>query len=96
VENIFGKLRIRAGLYRPERGSSQPRLHDLRHTSAVHRLVAWYRDGKDVRTLLPYLSTYLGHLNLSGTQCYLSMTPELLDEVNRRFEGYALGEVNHV
>ena len=96
AEVIFGELRIHAGLYHPERGRPQPRLHDLRHTSAVHRLIAWYRNGKDVQTLLPYLATYLGHRDLSGTQCYLSMTPELLDEVNRRFEGYALSEVNHV
>ena len=96
VESIFKDLRVWAGLYRPERGSSQqPRIHDLRHTSAVHRLIAWYREGKDVQKLLPYLSAYLGHQSLSGTQRYLSMTPELLTEVNQRFEGYALSEVNH-
>jgi hypothetical protein len=35
-------------------------LHDLRATFAVHRLIAWYRDGADVQRLLPLLSTYLG------------------------------------
>jgi site-specific recombinase XerD len=29
-----------------------PRLHDLRHTYAVHRLLAWYRDGQDLNTRL--------------------------------------------
>ena len=38
-----------------------PRIHDLRHSFAVHTLVRWYRDGKDVAALLPRLSTYLGH-----------------------------------
>ena len=96
VGYIFQEVRRRAGLDRPGPGGFRPRLHDLRHTSAVHRLVAWYREGKDVHVLLPYLSTYLGHLDLSGTQCYLTMTAELLEEANSRFERYAFGEMNHV
>jgi site-specific recombinase XerD len=67
----------------------QPRLHDLRHTFAVHRLVAWYRQGADVQVLLPKLSTYLGHIHLAETQHYLTMTPDLLREAGRRFESYA-------
>ena len=42
--------------------SYQPRLHDLRHTFAVHRLTSWYRQGADVQKLLPQLSVYLGHV----------------------------------
>jgi integrase len=71
----------------------QPRLHDFRHTFAVSRLIAWYREGKDVQRLLPHLSTYLGHYNVASTQRYLTMTAELLQEANRRFERYALPEV---
>lgn len=41
------------------------------------------------------LATYLGHVNLSGTQRYLTMTPELLAEASLRFERYAaMGEEN--
>jgi integrase/recombinase XerD len=29
---------------------------------------------------LPKLSTYLGHVHISGTQRYLTLTPELLRE----------------
>ena len=96
VRGIFYEVRRRAGLDRPGPSGFRPRLHDLRHTSAVHRLITWYREGKDVHVLLPYLATYLGHLNLSGTQRYLTMTPELLEEANARFEHYACLEVNHV
>ena len=42
-----------------------------------------------MQAILPLLATYLGHLNLSGTQTYLTMTPELLAEASHRFEGYA-------
>jgi hypothetical protein len=58
----------------------------------VHRLIAWYREGADVQRRLPWLSTYLGHTNLSGTQAYLTLTPELLTEASKRFERYAAME----
>jgi integrase/recombinase XerD len=57
---------------------SLPRLHDLRHTMAVKTLLAWYRDGVDVESRLPALSTYLGHRNPIYTYHYLSAAPALL------------------
>ena len=54
-------------------------------------MTAWYRQGADVQRLLPVLSTYLGHKDLTGTQVYLSMTPELLQQASLRFERYASG-----
>jgi site-specific recombinase XerD len=92
----FRKLCELAGVRRESSARYQPRLHDLRHTFAVHRLVAWYRAGADVQRLLPHLSTYLGHINIAATMCYLSMTPELLAEASRRFEDYVSKEVSHV
>jgi integrase len=89
LEAAFARLRERAGIRRPSTDRWQPRLHDLRATFAVHRLVAWYREGADLQTRLPLLSTYLGHINLSGTQAYLPMTHELLAEASGRFERYA-------
>ena len=61
----------------------------MRHAFAVHRVVAWYREGADVQACLPLLATYLSHVNLSGTQTYLTMTAELLGEASLRFERYA-------
>jgi integrase/recombinase XerD len=79
--------------FKREGGSRrQPRLHDLRHTSAVHRLITWYREDKDVQKLLPGLSVYMGHTYLAATQAYLTMTPDLLQEASRRFERYAILE----
>jgi integrase/recombinase XerD len=89
LEAAFARLRERAGIRRPATDRWQPRLHDLRATFAVHRLVAWYREGADLQTRLPLLATYLGHVNVSGTQAYLPMTHELLAEASRRFERYA-------
>lgn len=84
-----------AGIRRTDGARYQPRIHDLRHTFAVHRLTAWYQQGADVQKLLPLLSVYLGHINLQATQRYLSMTPELLAEANHRFEQYAAKEARH-
>ncbi len=92
LENAFQQIRVHAGLRRDGGVRCQPRLHDLRHTSAVHRLTTWYREGKDVQTLLPQLSVYMGHTYLAATQVYLTMTPELLHEASMRFERYATPE----
>lgn len=46
----------------------RPRIHDLRHTFAVHKLLAWYRDGGDVNARLPVLATYMGHVNITSTR----------------------------
>jgi integrase/recombinase XerD len=54
----------------------------------------WYRQNADVQRLLPALSTYLGHVDLRSTQRYLTMTPELLEHANRRFERYVWGGAN--
>jgi site-specific recombinase XerD len=92
AERYFRMVRSHLCLRRQDGAYFQPRLHDLRHTFAVHRLVAWYRQGADVQLLLPKLSTYLGHIGLAETQHYLTMTPDLLREAGRRFESYATGE----
>jgi site-specific recombinase XerD len=84
-----------AGVRRKDDASEQPRLHDLRHAFAVHRLTAWYREGADVQRLLHHLSVYLGHAHLANTQIYLTMTPELLQQAGTRFERYARGGDSH-
>ncbi|OTP77776.1 tyrosine-type recombinase/integrase [Caballeronia sordidicola] len=89
VITLFQRLRRAAHIECPEGELHPPRLHDLRHTAAVHRVLAWYRDGKDVQRLLPQLATYLGHVDIKSTQRYLRMTPELLEEASRRFAQYA-------
>jgi hypothetical protein len=89
AENVFSRLRVRAGVLRHDGGRYQPRLHDLRHAFAVHRLVSWYRQGADVQRLLPQLATYLGHVHIAATQRYLTLTPDLLREASQRFERYA-------
>jgi len=92
LRNHFRAACDRAGIRRADGARQQPRIHDLRHTFAVHRLTTWYQQGTDVQRLLYQLSVYLGHVCLEATQVYLSLTPELLHEASQRFERYATGK----
>ncbi len=74
-----------AGIRHNGRGEG-PRLHDLRHTFAVLRLLSWYRQGEDLNAKLPLLATYMGHVGISSTQVYLHLTEDIVGEVTRRHE----------
>uniref|UniRef100_A0A832I4T0 Integrase n=1 Tax=Eiseniibacteriota bacterium TaxID=2212470 RepID=A0A832I4T0_UNCEI len=76
---------IRAAGLKPAPGRRGPRVHDLRHTFVVHRMLAWYRQGINPQAKLPYLSTYLGHRDIHSTIVYLTITKELLGLANERF-----------
>ena len=70
-----------------------PRVHDLRHTFAVTALLRWYREGVDVQTRLPALSTYMGHISIASTQHYLQFVDELAEHANKRFADLCAGLV---
>ncbi len=73
----------------PPPGVAPPRLHCLRHSFAVGTLLRWYRAGIDPGQRLIHLSTFLGHVDPISTAWYLTITAELLDEANARFEQFA-------
>jgi len=83
VRQIFHRLCRSTGI---ATGSRHPRIHDLRHSFAVRRVIAWYRAGIDVNTRLLALSTYLGHVSIDNTLVYLRPNEEMLDQASRRFE----------
>ena len=87
VRRMFRDIAVQAGL-REAKGRG-PRLHDLRATFAVTRLLQWYRDGDNVMARLPLLSTYLGHACIIDTEVYLRITTALLEEANTRFHSFA-------
>jgi len=82
----FRHLLSRCGLAKP-RGRGGPRLHDLRHAMATHRLYKWYQEGHDILNKLPLLSVYMGHVNIENTAVYLTITRAMIREGNRRFQG---------
>jgi site-specific recombinase XerD len=78
------RLLFKLAALKPEKGRIGPRPYDLRHAFAVHRLSRWYRQGVDLHARLPWLSAYMGHVDIVGTESYLNTTPELLDLAGKR------------
>ena len=74
----------RAGL-KPQQGKIGPRLHDLRHSMVVNRILEWYRSGINPQDRLPFLATYLGHRDINSTLVYITVTQDLLHLANERF-----------
>jgi integrase/recombinase XerD len=85
VHRVFSRLKRAVGLV-PRSPRCRPRLHDLRHRFAVSTLLDWYRAGVDVQARLPWLSTYMGHVEPADTYWYLSAAPELLGLAAQRLE----------
>lgn len=81
----FSELTRRAGMC----GNSgvRPTFHSIRHTFAVRKLIAWYRDGRDVQAMLPVLATYMGHTHYTYTAHYITAVPELMELAAQRFHG---------
>jgi len=93
VQHAFRtELLTLAGLPPRVRGTG-PRIHDLRHTFAVHRLERWFLDGHDVQSMLPYLSAYMGHTHLRDTYYYLRITASFFPEITRRVETRTAGVI---
>jgi integrase len=91
IYRVFRQLLQSAGI--PHRGRGQgPRLHEIRHAFAVHRLEQWHRDGEDLNAKLPFLATYMGHRSVAGTQWYLQLTRALFAELAVRLDD-AFGHV---
>ena len=96
VHRVFNQLRERLNWV--NRGAhAAPRLHDLRHTFAVRRLMQWHREGADLDQMMLALSTYLGHTKIVHTYWYLSAVPELMALAGDKFERFvALGGADDV
>lgn len=62
-----------------------PRVHDLRHSYAVHALLRWYRAGVDVQAKLPVLATAMGHVSVASTAYYLALVEPIAEAASLRF-----------
>lgn len=82
---MFSRCLDQAGVTAPA-GRRRPRIHDLRHTFAVNTLIDWYSNGVNVNAYLPYLSTYLGHVEPAATYWYFSGSPELAGVIASRLD----------
>ena len=67
-----------AGIRPNTAGAGYPRIHDLRHTFVVRTILGWLQEKQDVHSLMPALSTYVGHAEPADTYWYLTGVPELM------------------
>jgi integrase/recombinase XerD len=88
VYHFYRQLLWKCGIPHGGRGRG-PRLHDIRHSFAAHKLASWYRQGADLGVKLPVLAAYMGHKNLVSTQWYLHLTPEIFPDIINRSEQFA-------
>jgi integrase/recombinase XerD len=85
VYKCFRQTLHDAGISYGGRGNG-PRMHDLRHTFAVHCLQKWVDSDKDLTAMLPRLSAYLGHSTMRYTEPYLRMTGEVYSQISAQTE----------
>lgn len=88
LASVFVNLRRALG-WRARGDYAEPRLHDLRHTFAVHRLLGWHEESLPIDQGMLWLCTYLGHAKISDTYWYLTGVPELMAIAGHAFEAFA-------
>ena len=79
---VYGWFRIilrKCGI--PHCAKKGPRVHDLRHTFAVHSLMHQVKNGADIYCMLPILAVFLGHKKLSDTEIYVRLTQEMYPDI---------------
>jgi integrase len=88
VHRVF--IELRQQLRWVNRGAHDgPRIHQLRHSFAVRRVMLWHQQGIDIDQAMLSLSTYLGHAKISNTYWYLTAVPELMALAGKKFERFA-------
>jgi len=87
VHRVFAELRQHLG-WRNRGTHHAPRIHDLRHSFVVHRIIRWHEQGVDIDQAMLSLSTYVGHGMVTNTYWYLSAVPELMGLAAERFESF--------
>lgn len=83
VYTRFRSYLEKAGI--PHKGKSHgPRIHDLRHTFAVHSLIQLDKNNIDLYTAMPILSVCLGHKHLISTEMYVRLTSSMYPELQKK------------
>jgi integrase len=85
IYSMFRERLWAAGISHGGKGNG-PRVHDLRHTFAVHCLRRAVFNGDDLSVTLKYLSVYLGHSDTLSTQAYLRLTADMYPDIVCRME----------
>ena len=92
AERWFRTLLKDTGIYiQPEKHTRGQCLHCLRHVFTVKSFAQAEKAGRSVHDSVPFLSVYLGHFDMDGTERYLKFSPDMFPEHTALFETYAEG-----
>jgi len=93
IRTWFNLTLEKAGIEKPSlpRYSRNICPHCLRHTFAVTSFRKQDRAGVDMYAAAPYLSTFMGHDRIYGTEKYLHMTAENSEDVIEQTTKYSAG-----
>lgn len=62
-------------------GNGRPSLYSFRFTFATETLMRWIEEGRDIETMIPYLSAYMGHVKFKDTYYYIKLLPERISKM---------------
>lgn len=72
----FNKMLALTGCVRRDGVNRKPRIFDLRATFAERQISKWIEAGNAMDRLLPALSGYMGHVDLTASEQFLAVTPQ--------------------
>ena len=72
-----------------------PRIHDLRHTFVVRRMMLWHAQDRNIDQHMLSLATYIGHSMVTNTYWYLTCVPELMSLAGNKFELFTQVQENN-
>ncbi len=88
ADNVYRRFREilwESGISHGGKGKG-PRVHDLRHTFAVHALKRAVEKGIDLYCALPILSVYMGHASVEATSQYVRLTADVFPDIQAALE----------
>jgi integrase len=89
---LFHNTLVDSGIYvKPEPHTRGQCLHCFRHLFTIKSFAKAECDGLSVSDAVPFLSVYLGHFDINGTERYLRFFGDMFPEHTHRFEDYADG-----
>jgi site-specific recombinase XerD len=90
ARGLFKKLLVDTNVYvAPKPHTRGQCLHCFRHLFTVKSFAQAERDGRSIDDSVPYLSVYLGHFDMDGTERYLKFSGDMFPEYTEQFEAYA-------
>lgn len=75
-------------------GRGRPSLYSFRFTFATETLMRWIEEERDIESMIPYLSAYMGHVKFKDTYYYIKLLPDRIAKMKFMNVNGIIPEVN--